>query len=424
MELYDALFTLIFNILSIYADIRALKLFLHQKETNKLLNIALYGAVWLINWFVTFFLQNPDLITLSLFISLFIITNILYEGTMLKKIVVITVAIGLGISSENLVWFLLSSGLLPIHGETVEIICSALLTLMFLLFIERCFSPDKNAYLSKVSYWIILILSISSIVLADILIDSGGEDNQKIMLGLSIICLMNIGIYYLYEKISEAYQEKLKNMAMAQRVDMYLNQFGIIRESQQNISGLRHDMKNHFLLLHSYISKNKYEEALRYIENLDAIIDNHKIFSKTGNLEIDSILNYILNKIDNLGCKINIDVEVPTQEFMSVFDLNVILGNLLDNAFEALQKTKDKILTARLTFDRGILYIHIHNTFDEKLRSKNGKYLSSKEQTGVHGIGLDNVRTVVKKYSGLMNISTKANWFMVDIVLYINGVQK
>ena len=49
MKIYDALFSAMFNILSIYINIRVIKLFLPAKITKRYVTLPIYAGVWLCN---------------------------------------------------------------------------------------------------------------------------------------------------------------------------------------------------------------------------------------------------------------------------------------------------------------------------------------------------------------------------------------
>ena len=56
-------------------------------------------------------------------------------------------------------------------------------------------------------------------------------------------------------------------------------------------------------------------------------------YVKTGNVAVDSILNYKLEVIEKqTGCKPQLQIDIPRESMISEADLNIVLGNLLDNA--------------------------------------------------------------------------------------------
>ena len=93
-------------------------------------------------------------------------------------------------------------------------------------------------------------------------------------------------------------------------------------------------------------------------------------------------------------------ISIPEQLRLRSFDLNVLLGNLLDNAIDASVQTEDKKLKITIKLDKGILFLNICNSCQRIADGRRDFLETTKEDKGNHGIGLKNVRRIVKKYHG------------------------
>ena len=144
----------------------------------------------------------------------------------------------------------------------------------------------------------------------------------------------------------------------------------------------------------------------------------HK-YVNTGNLELDMILNHKLAKAEAMSCQIQSQIVIPFQLPVDGYDWNVLFGNLLDNAIEAMEQIKDRFLEIRIQYDRGILGIQVKNTFDGKVNKQGERLLTRKKQQALHGIGMQNISDVVDKYGGWKSINIDENIFEVQIVLYL-----
>lgn len=423
MNIYDVLFSAIFNMMSIYINIRIIKLFLPAKITKETITIPIYAGVWLFNWAVYFVFNIQNLTTISLFVGLMIATCVIFEGGAGKKLAVVAISMASCIITENIVWEMCNRGLLPVESEAVGCLCSVVLEFLIILTIEKYIHLDRYTRLPTVSYLNVILMAVGSIILSEI-ISIPESSNDVIMFGLGIICFMNVSTYFMYEKMSETYRQNMKNAAMEKQIEMYAKQFEIIGQARDNLRALRHDMKNHVSLINTYLQNQEYKEACEYAAKLCESVDVAAEYIKTGNIGVDSILNYNLERCEkDIGCKAEITVDVPNQPFMPDFDLNIILGNLLDNSLEALRKAEKKYLSIELKFSKGALYISIYNSYNGKLRKKSQRFLSSKEDADHHGIGLANVERIVKKYDGIMKIKHEGEIFGVDIIIYVGGVQ-
>ena len=65
-------------------------------------------------------------------------------------------------------------------------------------------------------------------------------------------------------------------------------------------------------------------------------------------------------------------IDLPAELNISSFDMTVILGNLLDNAIEALRQSENKRLLLSMKLTRGIVRIDIENSYNPKQKKESG----------------------------------------------------
>ena len=94
--------------------------------------------------------------------------------------------------------------------------------------------------------------------------------------------------------------------------------------------------------------------------------------------------------------------------------MGVILGNLMDNAIEAGEKTEAPYIVIQIRQINKSLYIAIQNRMEGKMQ---GELFTTKKDKKNHGFGLASVRKTVEKYSGHMQIDRKDGIFVVEIML-------
>lgn len=182
---------------------------------------------------------------------------------------------------------------------------------------------------------------------------------------------------------------------------------------------LQHDMKHHLIELLSLTKEqNNVSEIKNYILNMKEFMENHQEYTHSGNKEIDSLLNYMLQEADKQLNKVDYRINIPTELDIRPFDLNVILGNLLDNAIYAASHSKKKELAIRLNYDTGLLFIDVCNTYEGEIEVYKEIYLTTKMDSKNHGIGLQNVKKIVEEYNGTLEITHDNSIFDVKIMLY------
>jgi two-component system sensor histidine kinase AgrC len=97
-----------------------------------------------------------------------------------------------------------------------------------------------------------------------------------------------------------------------------------------------------------------------------------------------------------------------------------LIYDVLDNAIEASLKIDEGKRHIRLfmKYDCNALIITVINTFIGDLnKNKDGRILTSKDNPFNHGIGLESVRKVARKYRGSVIIETKDDCFIIKIAM-------
>lgn len=302
--------------------------------------------------------------------------------------------------------------------------CFLVLLIYFIveIVVEQCFEVKEQVPVPKGYCFGLLVIPVGSIVLTCILCETEEiyRGNIALIIGVMIMVVMNVLMLYFFEKMVNFFQEKWERNFLEQKVLMYENQMEIISQAREKERALRHDLKNHLHLLSEFEKKGKHEEALSYIEAMDQFVNVKKEIVSTGNEQIDAILNYMLEKAKNLGADLDVKVNIPKTEICPVFDLNVLLSNLLENAIEAMEFCTEKKLQFIMEFDKGILYIRVGNSYNGRVKKKGKKYLTRKSDLNAHGIGLENVYEISEKYGGTVEIRPEENMFYVDVGLFIS----
>lgn len=248
--------------------------------------------------------------------------------------------------------------------------------------------------------------------------------------GLAIVCIgllvINFFLFYLYNQLLYSFSQKYETEMLKQKVQIYSNQLDVILQSEEKVKSLKHDMKHHMNELKLLANKYAIEEMQHYIDQMEAFIHNPKEIVASGNAEIDSVLNYMLQKAKDELETVLVKVMLP-EEIRHSFDINVLLGNLLENAIEAARQTDRKYLSVYLALKRGVLKVQIDNSFlaVDMLENKDGDkiFLTTKKRKEQHGVGLKNVKKIVESYNGNMKIETENDIFRVKLILYMSKIE-
>lgn len=232
------------------------------------------------------------------------------------------------------------------------------------------------------------------------------------------LIIVNFFTYYLYNMLSDALCHQYENEVLRQEIQGYANQLDVMLQGEEKVKALRHDMKHHMNELKILAAKGESRAIEEYIDDMEEFIINPNEIVSSGNLEIDSVMNYLIRRAKEELCTVNVNVRLPEPVSHS-FDINVILGNLLENSIEAARQTESKRLDVNIELQQGVLRIRIENSYNGKLEKRHQRLLTTKTASGLHGIGLENVRKIVEKYDGIMEVRPDGEMFRVTLILYM-----
>ncbi|MGB8452381.1 MAG: ATP-binding protein [Anaerocolumna sp.] len=209
------------------------------------------------------------------------------------------------------------------------------------------------------------------------------------------------------------------NRRIAEEQNRYYEyQVEMMELALNNMRVLRHDFKNKLSPLYELASTRKIDELITRLLELTDMCRITKEYAVSGNSTIDSIVNFKLQYAEKENIKISANIFVPVDLSIQTFDIAVILGNLLDNALEAVAHAEDRWIDIKIKYTKGRLIIEINNSYDGLVKKVADKFISRKKDKENHGIGLKSVQTAIQKYNGTMQVSHDERRFQVKVLLY------
>lgn len=174
-------------------------------------------------------------------------------------------------------------------------------------------------------------------------------------------------------------EKQMREEILKNQCEYYIRQNRESKEWWEELRKLRHNMKQHYILENTYLEKEDYEALKRYCSENLKFLDKKDFISNSGNLYIDSVVNYKADMAEKAGIKVIANTEVPQDAEMNAEDISICLGNLLDNAIEAVKElTEDRVIRLWITTDGNNIAISIKNRYKNALH-KSGGTISDKQ---------------------------------------------
>lgn len=301
-------------------------------------------------------------------------------------------------------------------------VISLFLIFMCELVIEKIITIHKDAEDAQ-NISLVLMPICSTIVITLLIYTDTCTDIGLTIVSIGLL-IANFLMLYLYNLLLHSISQQYEMKMLKTQLQAYANQLNVVLRGEEKIKALRHDIKHHLNELMLLANKHDVAEIQKYIDEMNSFLKNPNEIVSSGNLEIDSVLNFMLQKAEKELKTVDIKVMLP-EKVRHSFDINVMLGNLLENAIKAAGKTENKYLSVHIKLKRGILKVKIENSFESSyiLRKEQNRkdtiLKTTKPFTKQHGIGLKNVKKIVEKYNGTMAVTAQKGIFCVNLLLYM-----
>lgn len=212
-----------------------------------------------------------------------------------------------------------------------------------------------------------------------------------------------------------------ENRMYISRERLLKDNYKLIKKGQEENRKINHDHRYDLSYLYDCFREKDYEKGMSYIDQkLGQINTKGKFLIWTGCSCIDVLISGGMERAKESGTAftVNVDlIKIPIAEY----ELFTILGNLLDNALEAAEKCSNlnRYVKLKIHMVNRMLVLEMENGYQDEPQERRGKFISSKQGEGEHGWGIENVREIVEKNGGTMEVEYGNHVFHVYLLLGI-----
>lgn len=413
MQLDDVIVSGVTELVRIFIILEYLKIFLKVSSARH--NI-INGVITYIVTLSCYLIFHNVLINLIVTIVGIIFLSFGFIGKFQKKLLLSILLYAFMFVIDLLASFLLYEAPDANNYDIVSSFISVLFFYIVVIGIKNVFRGKGRIDLS--GQWYLLLFSALLSIAVLYVVYKNMVVSRSAVLTISIIILVfNFMLYIFYMSMLDRFLYERENLELKQQMNIYEQQIRSDIENNRKIRTIKHDMKHHIREINDLLMKDKVQQAKDYLQQMsDEIISAQNIYN-TGNEAFDGILNFYAEKYMNKGLELVVSVVIPENLKINIYDVNIILGNLLDNALEnALDNSK---VSMDIKYTVGMIHISMSNLYDGSINKIDGHIISKKDDKDNHGYGLDSIKRIVDKYDGSMIKSYKNGKFEVDIIIYL-----
>lgn len=274
----------------------------------------------------------------------------------------------------------------------------------------------RKVIISLNNRWIILIPLLFMLFILAMnfleLILRGVINYSLLYLSIVLLIVSCILLYFLLIFLERESDKRTHEMLVIQQLKYQKENIDDIREMNEEIRKIRHDMKHKLEFIVEGLKDNKVKEMLIFLESSYDEIDKTNVIAFSDN----ETLNYILQSKNKLAyqnnAKLKCEISYEHIDGIKDEDLIILLGNLLDNAIE--HTSGEKHISLKIASIKGLLHLQVSNSISN---TNINTMTTRKKDIENHGFGMKSIRNIVTQYNGNMIESIRDEKFIIDIIL-------
>lgn len=232
----------------------------------------------------------------------------------------------------------------------------------------------------------------------------------------------------IFQDLTVSTEERAMRAALEREVDSMKTYLEETRLLNENIRGIKHDMKNHVAVLSELAAERKYERLTEYLGQMRSSLEKTERHFSTGSPAVDTLLSMKEREMKEAFDEIEFSTErllFPKEFSLNEYDVVVLLGNLLDNAIESCKKVHaaandTRLLITLSSIVRGrMVLLEVENPMIGTVmrNPRTGFPLTDKDDRLLHGIGFSNMKRIAEKYYGTISWEAKDGCFRVTVMV-------
>lgn len=223
-------------------------------------------------------------------------------------------------------------------------------------------------------------------------------------------------LYSIFEYHIRIYHQSIERNE-TEYLKLQLSSLQNIKENEEHIKRMRHDLAGHLALIHALCEEGNYEKVQKYTEQLGEcfVLPDNRIL--TGNKTADLVVSSRKKICDEYGLSFSFEGSLQHLQGMAAPDICGLFANAYDNAIEACIPLPDAYIHTKVHTTSNYTVIKISNPVSKKIFIRNNSIATTKKDMSFHGYGIDIMKRIAGKYKGSLTLKCDEKEFTVKIVL-------
>ncbi len=230
--------------------------------------------------------------------------------------------------------------------------------------------------------------------------------------------LANISLHAMLSRVAKNAELSARNKILEEEIRTQEYFYKGVSSKIEDVRKMRHDIDNHLYTMQALIKEGKTKEASDYLSKIIEEDDSKIIFPDCKNMVVTS---YLAKKLDDLkaeGIELIHDIHIPESLKIPDPDLICILGNVINNAQEAVSDIEDKKIFL------GVIYKEPYLTFSCKNHVSKVQTKERRIKELERGLGTSILDHLAHKYEGYFRHEIKDEHYLTSITIKNKEAEK
>lgn len=231
-----------------------------------------------------------------------------------------------------------------------------------------------------------------------------------------IVCITLIFLFYSREQYKKLNQ--LREEYNEKQIDYYKT----LLNQEEDTRKFRHDIGNHLICIGELLDTGKLSDLKSYIQDIHHSLEKIASIYDTGNDIINAILNYYAKKGMEEHIRIQVKGRIMQELNIPMMHLSTLVSNLMSNAYEAASRVNsdlEKVILVELRSGSKYLEIIVKNPATTNRVRITERAMTTKADKRNHGFGIQNIKEVLAKYDGELQLQDDLDSVTARIIMRI-----
>ncbi len=301
--------------------------------------------------------------------------------------------------------------------EWGSVFCGVLLSLRMVV----AGAPNRLMGAASVTLWLFLLM--------DLILPSFSPVISVRLPIMGVICFMDITILVEYADVASAHQFRIlytQRMAHAEQLlKLEERHYAQLSDQVEDARRVRHDLRQHLRVIRSLLERGDAEEISnyleQYLETVQPLLTKPMSFYQVP--VVDALIAYYWEAAQKRGVDFQVHGQLRSLPQEVYVDFCSILGNLLENALEAMDRQepdRPKWIQVRCEILQKKVMLEVVNANSVPVRQEEERFQSAKRDA--LGTGTLSISIIARQYGGLSSFTQEGDHFTARVLLPLSGL--